>query len=194
MSRSSQNTEATQARIEALSHELRLMIAMVLSVRPASSGEIAEELGEPADKIRYQLRKLRDAGLVAVSEERHRRGVVERIYVACADKMDFRFEEVLSVPLEVRSRLALTLLRVIFRTSLHSLSQGELVGEERTLLSLVPMRVDLRGWEELTQLHRDMLDRTLQLKAESDLRLEASGDPSISAASALLWLRNPPRD
>jgi DNA-binding transcriptional ArsR family regulator len=192
MSPRSQSTATPRTRIEALSHELRLMIAMVLCVQPASAGEIAEELGEPADKIRYQLRKLRDAGLIEVSEERRRRGVVERIYVAREEEMDFTFEEAVLVPEKVRSQFALHLLRVIFRTSVDALSKGAMVEKERTLVSMVPMRVDLRGWEELTRLHRETLDRTLELKAESARRLEESGDPSIPATSVLLWLKNPP--
>jgi DNA-binding transcriptional ArsR family regulator len=194
MSRRSQITDTPRVRIEALSHELRLRIALVLSVQPASASEIAKELGEPADKVRYQLRTLRDAGLVEVSEERRRRGVVERIYVACEEKMDFTYEEAVLVSEKVRSQFALHLLRVIFRSSVDALSKGAMVEKERTLVSMVPMRVDLRGWEELTRLHRDTLDRTLELKGESTRRLEEGAEPSIRATSVLLWLKDPTRD
>jgi DNA-binding transcriptional ArsR family regulator len=46
---------------------------------PDSASGLARRLGVPRQKINYHLRKLEDAGLVELVEERMRRGCVERI-------------------------------------------------------------------------------------------------------------------
>jgi len=52
---------------------------------PASAAELARELGIGRQKVNYHLRKLEDAGLVELVEQRQRRGCVERVMRARAD-------------------------------------------------------------------------------------------------------------
>ncbi|MDH2427114.1 winged helix-turn-helix domain-containing protein [Sphaerisporangium sp. TRM90804] len=52
---------------------------------PASATELAGELRLSRQKVNYHLRKLEDAGLVELAEERRRRGFVERVLRAKAD-------------------------------------------------------------------------------------------------------------
>lgn len=52
---------------------------------PASATELARELGLTRQKVNYHLRKLQDAGLLELVEERQRRGCVERVLRARAD-------------------------------------------------------------------------------------------------------------
>ena len=52
---------------------------------PASATELARELEVGRQKINYHLRRLEEAGLIELVEERQRRGCVERIMRARAD-------------------------------------------------------------------------------------------------------------
>jgi DNA-binding transcriptional ArsR family regulator len=52
---------------------------------PASATELARELEISRQKINYHLRRLEEAGLIELVEERQRRGCVERIMRARAD-------------------------------------------------------------------------------------------------------------
>ena len=47
--------------------------------RPDSASGLARRLGIPRQKVNYHLRKLEDAGLVELVEEKMRRGCVERV-------------------------------------------------------------------------------------------------------------------
>jgi DNA-binding transcriptional ArsR family regulator len=52
---------------------------------PASATELARELDLSRQKVNYHLRKLEEAGLIELVEERQRRGCVERVMRARAD-------------------------------------------------------------------------------------------------------------
>ncbi|GII67415.1 transcriptional regulator [Sphaerisporangium krabiense] len=51
---------------------------------PASASELAREFGLTRQKVNYHLRRLEDAGLIELAEERRRRGFVERVMRATA--------------------------------------------------------------------------------------------------------------
>jgi len=52
---------------------------------PSSATQLAAALGIPRQRVNYHLRELERAGLVALVEERKRRGCVERIVVAAGE-------------------------------------------------------------------------------------------------------------
>ncbi|MEL6891142.1 MAG: helix-turn-helix domain-containing protein [Actinomycetota bacterium] len=62
---------------------LRCRVLATLAM-PGSSSTVAAELGEPRQKINHHLRVLESRGLVALVEERPRRGLTERVVVATA--------------------------------------------------------------------------------------------------------------
>lgn len=51
---------------------------------PGSSSTLADLLGMPRQRVNYHLRALESAGLVALTEERQRRGFTERLFQATA--------------------------------------------------------------------------------------------------------------
>ncbi|MEM8746514.1 MAG: helix-turn-helix domain-containing protein, partial [Actinomycetota bacterium] len=50
--------------------------------RPGSASTVAEELGEPRQKVNHHVRALADAGLIELVAERPRRGLTERVFQA----------------------------------------------------------------------------------------------------------------
>ncbi len=62
---------------------LRSRILAALAA-PGSASSVAAELGIPRQKVNYHLRTLESHGLVVLVDERPRRGLTERFYVASA--------------------------------------------------------------------------------------------------------------
>jgi len=72
-----------QDRAAILMQPLRIEI-LKHAQQPASSSEIARRLDMPRQKINYHLKALEDAGFLRLFEERMKRNMVERLYVASA--------------------------------------------------------------------------------------------------------------
>ncbi len=181
--------KSTIARIDALSHPLRLAIVAAVDQRPASATEIARAIEEPVDKIRYQLRGLVAAGLVRVAEERKNRGVLERFYVSRDEAMYFDEEELREVPVEKKDRMTATFLKVAFRDAVSSLAAGTMTDD--SMVVRTPLRLDEQGWNELLRIHREAFERVMAVKGSAERRLRESGGPMIPARSVLLFFEMP---
>lgn len=72
-----------QDRAAILMQPLRVEI-LKQAQQPASASEIARQLDMPRQKINYHLKALEDAGFLRLFEERMKRNMVERLYVASA--------------------------------------------------------------------------------------------------------------
>ncbi|HYH52945.1 MAG TPA: helix-turn-helix domain-containing protein [Solirubrobacterales bacterium] len=177
------------ARIDGLSHPLRLAIITAVDQRPASATEIAQAIDEPVDKIRYQLRGLVAAGLVRVAEERKNRGVLERFYVARVEAMYFDEEELRDVPVEKKDKMSATFLKVAFREAVSSLAAGTMTDDSMVIRT--PLRLDEQGWNELIRIHREAFEKVAAVKGRSEERLRESGGPMIPAVSVLLFFEMP---
>jgi DNA-binding transcriptional ArsR family regulator len=180
--------KVARPRIDALSHELRLSIIGVLWEHPASANEVATALGEPADKIRYQLRLLRDADLIEVLLERRRRGTIERVYAAREEELILTEEEMLGLPEEKRREIFLHILKASFRSTLRALSKGTVL-RRNSLIHWSPIRVDAQGLEDLSEIHVEAVRRVEEVKAASAARL-GDTDAGISATSVVVWFEN----
>ena len=184
--------EGIIARVDAMSNPLRVAITSVLTQQSKSAAEVAKELDEPVDRIRYQLRQLISAGTVQVSRRQRRRGVVEQFYVGKDDAMVFDTEELELVPTVKRRKMAITFLRVSFREALLALSSGSMIERGGTMTVRTPLLVDEQGWAEIAQIHREAFNRIQELKADSARRIATAGEATVSATSVMLFFENPP--
>ena len=66
--------------LAALGHPARLQALVSLEARPASSREIAAEVGLSPSATAYHVRKLYEAGLIEPVETRQRRAFEERVW------------------------------------------------------------------------------------------------------------------
>lgn len=182
------------ARVEAMSHPLRIDISSVLTQHSAmSAAEVAAELDEPVERVRYQLRHMVKAGVVRVSRVRRRRGVVERFYRGNEEAMIFQTDELNLVPESKRRKMNATYLSVSFREALKALSSGSLIGREGAANTRTPMLLDERGWAELALVYRQAFDGIQKVKADCAKRLSGSEEDLISATAILLCFENGPR-
>ena len=66
-------------QLRACLHPLRLRLLEAVSRVPGSSLSLARRLGESQPRVHYHLRRLEEAGLVRLLEERRKRGATERL-------------------------------------------------------------------------------------------------------------------
>jgi DNA-binding transcriptional ArsR family regulator len=180
----SDHKQRPQAKLAALDHPLRLEILTALALRPASAKELAAELGAPVGKIRYQLGRLRKAGLVEQRESRQRRGVLEQVYVAPPEPVwDEEFDEV-SPP--QREKAVAAILKTILSDVTKAMRAGSFARRDDVVVVRTPLRVDQQGWAEATKVHRDALADLLKVRERSMDRIEAGAAPAADAYSFLL--------
>jgi predicted DNA-binding transcriptional regulator YafY len=176
------------ARTAAVVHDLRCSITLALCRRTASAAELADELGVPVEKVRYQLRQLAEAGIVEVAEHKARRGVREHFYLVEDDPMLFEDDDLSVLSARQRERMQTQLLKRSLGAAVEAMKAGNLSGREGSVIAHMPLRLDAEGWSELAEIYRKALDRTLRIRLESRLRLQETGeDPLIGSSSVFLF-------
>lgn len=161
-----------------MSHRLRLEIADVLFARNASAAEVADQLGQPAARVRYLLRVMMEEGLVTPVEERKRRGAIERVYTAgdfILDLADFA-----RLPANVKDRINAEVIRLAMSDAVKAQRAGTFNSRDDSAFVRFPLLVDEEGWAELAKIHREALDRVTRIRDESRERLSA--DASLKPA------------
>jgi DNA-binding transcriptional ArsR family regulator len=66
--------------LKALANPKRIQILKLLVESPKSAKEVADELGEPQNKIHYHLKELQRAGLIRVEGEKRKGNLIERLF------------------------------------------------------------------------------------------------------------------
>lgn len=74
---------AGRERAELLLHPLRLKV-LEAAREPVSASDIARSLGLPRQKVNYHVRELAEGGFLVLSDERRKRNLIEKRYVASA--------------------------------------------------------------------------------------------------------------
>lgn len=181
-----------QPLVEAMSHPVRSKLLFNLTDSPrASAKQLAERVEEPPSKVRYHLRKLREAGLVGIEDEESRRGVVERYYRALQRPVIWEEDEVGLGDAQKRA-LSVEILRLILADAARSISAGTFIGRDDRCLTRTWAEVDEEGWRELAKIHLETLAAVQAAVNRSGERLSRSGEEPIRAVSDLLFFEYPP--
>jgi DNA-binding transcriptional ArsR family regulator len=179
------------AKLEALENPLRLAILDSLSFRSASGKELAQALGAPLGKVRYQLDLLRKAGLVEVKAKRQRRGVSERVYLA-------RFEplteaEIAHLSGMQRERAMARVMKAILADALGAQRAGSFAARDDFMVARVPLALDAEGWADALAIHRRAQAEILEVGAASRARIDREKEPASAAFSCFLLFDDPSR-
>lgn len=170
---------------------LRSAVVDCLTISPATAGEIADSLGVSVERVRYQLKRLRRAGVVTVKEERRRRGAVEYVYVADSRALMEASAEAAALPLRRHRQYVPQRLRIIFKEALEATQAGAAQGLDDYDICRVPLRLDARGFGDVRRIietaARDLFDE----REKCGVRLEKSGGKIRAATSVLLLLEMP---
>jgi DNA-binding transcriptional ArsR family regulator len=172
--------------VKALAHPLRVQILGVLQDRTASPSDLAEELGAPLGNVSYHVRTLAKLDLLKLVRKRQRRGAVEHIYKANG-RVRISNRAWGQVPGIVKEALIGASLDQAARYAEQALVTG---GFERTDSHMCrqPMRLDERGWKELSRAVLDLLEHTNEIERESQERLRSADHDAELEAGLVLML------
>lgn len=184
-------SRATATELIGGRNTLRYAIATALGNRAGTTASaLADELGVSVGRVRHQLRKLSQLGLIETAKETARRGVLERSYVLTGDLIvdDELFD---TLPPDQKARIATAIIRVAFADVLRSVRAGVINRRADRCLVRVPVLVDEQGWEELTRIHGKTFEEVARVREESERRLNKTDAVPISTVSVLLYIELP---
>ncbi|MFL5872207.1 MAG: winged helix-turn-helix domain-containing protein [Solirubrobacterales bacterium] len=169
---------------------LRSAVVDCLVLQPATAGELADELDAPIEQIRYQIKRLRRAGIVTVHEEMRRRGAVEYVYVADATELILSREEAAAYPTKLWRRQIPQSLRSIFREALEATRAGAFHGHDCSIIR-TPLLLDITGSREICEIFEAAVRDLLEAREKSMTRLQKSGGETRAATSVFLFFEMP---
>lgn len=183
-------TEADRRLVKAIGHPVRAEALAILNARQASPNEIARELGLDVGNVSYHVTELVKQGCVELVATRQRRGATEHFYRGTDPRyLDDEFWAKLSD--SVRSGITLATLRYLLTTARDSIESGLFEARADRHFSIASYDLDERAWAEACELLQMTLDRLMDIGAESETRLTATGDgerptPALRATFGLL--------
>jgi DNA-binding transcriptional ArsR family regulator len=161
-----------------------------LAIEPALGiDELAEFTGQPAWLVRRQIQILLDAGLVRIAREESRRGMSKRYYENLRPLVLDAVEDKALSPRD-RRLTSVGALRAIIEDAGPAMRNPSFPERSDRMVAELSGRVDDRGWRELAELHREMLERVQTVMKESGERLDRGAEP-ISVLSAQILLEMP---
>jgi DNA-binding transcriptional ArsR family regulator len=184
--------ELCEALLETLSDHLAAQIYIAVTEHPGVTiAQIAAQIDEPPRRVRHQIDRMLEAGLVVVESVTPRGNVRQRHYRAVAlaqilAEMDETFGD------EKRRRLANSVARLIAIDVGRSLRNGTLGTRSGHAEVRIPAEVDERGWMEISEV---VVEATVEMEdaaIRSAARLEAAGEPGIEVIAALLLFEGLP--
>ncbi|MGA8747093.1 MAG: winged helix-turn-helix domain-containing protein [Solirubrobacterales bacterium] len=180
-----------QRLVKALGHPIRADVLSILNERVASPSELAKALGEGLSQVSYHVNVLIECDCLELVKTEPRRGAIEHYYRATS-RAFLNAEEFALLPESIRPGMSATLLRAVIDDAASALSTHALDSREDRHLSWTPMIIDETGWNDLTAMLSESLDRTLEIQAESAERLtEAKGEDGFSVSVTLLGFPTP---
>jgi DNA-binding transcriptional ArsR family regulator len=160
-------------KVSVVGNPSRLAIVSSLSLQPATAAEVARDLDQPVERVRYHLRWLRDRDLVEIKEKVQRRGTIENVYSVDPRKHLIGRGELEGVS-DHRADLAhARLLRLMFREAMDAARAGTYGDKPEHALLRVLIPLDEEGWEEALTIHDRVTKEVLTVREQSQARLEA---------------------
>lgn len=172
--------------VKALAHPLRVRILGVLQDRVASPSDLAEELKAPLGNVSYHVRILAQLGLLKLVKKRPRRGAIEHYYEARSRVRvsDRAWGQVPNIVKEAMVNATLD------QVSTYVEQSAESGGFERADAHLTrqPLRLDEKGWSELSALVLKTLERANEIEAASRERLKEGNHEGEFEAGLVMML------
>jgi DNA-binding transcriptional ArsR family regulator len=159
--------------MKALSHPLRQRLLERLVARPASPSMLASELGEPLGNVSYHVKILLEYEAVELVKTRPVRGALEHIYRATARPFldDAQWA---TLPPSVRQELLNHTLNLVWQDLVDAAKAGRF-DDPKVHTSATKLDLDPQGFDQLTELLSQTVDRALEIQAESLARRTADG-------------------
>jgi DNA-binding transcriptional ArsR family regulator len=169
---------------KALSHPLRPRILQILTARgEASPVQIAGELGESLGVVSYHMRILLRQECVELVRTEPRRGAIEHYYKAVLTPYidDDQWSQ---LPLSLRRQLAGNTIGQLLQAAAGAAGHGGF-DAPGAHVDRLPLALDRRGWEDLSDLLVQTLARAAEIQQESERRGPDAGEIDRSELAIL---------
>jgi DNA-binding transcriptional ArsR family regulator len=173
-----------QRIMKALSHPLRVRMLTLLNQKVSSPSELAEELDEPLGNVSYHMRFLADLNMVKLVRTEPRRGAVEHYYEALEPPL-ISDDDWAQLPVALRRSLSDSTLSQIAR-DLKGAAKAGGFDRENIHVSRLALTLDEQGWNELSEMLSDVLERARRLQEQSNKRRKRSDGAAIATALVLM--------
>jgi DNA-binding transcriptional ArsR family regulator len=173
-----------QRIMKALSHPLRVRMLTLLNQRVSSPSELAEELDEPLGNVSYHMRFLADLKMVKLVRTEPRRGAVEHYYEALEPPL-ISDDDWAQLPVALRRGLSDSTLGNIANDLRDAAAEG---GFDRPNIHITrtALTLDEEGWEALSGLLADVLERARRIQEDSNKRRKRGEAGTIPTALVLM--------
>jgi len=188
--KTTQKDGVEQIVAKAFAHPLRVQILIILNERVASPNLLSQELNQSLNLVAYHVRVLEKYDCIELVDTKQRRGATEHFYRATRRQF-LSDSEWARMPEALRPGLSGAMLKALFDDVEEAVSKGTFDELEDRHLSRTPMVVDKRGWDAVTSLLSDTLDRVLAIQAEASERLAESGEQGMLAKVEMLHFKSP---
>jgi DNA-binding transcriptional ArsR family regulator len=159
-----------QRLVMALAHPLRVQILEILTERVASPNGLSEQLDTGLSHVAYHTRALKKCGCLELVDTAQRRGATEHFYKASPGA--FIGNPVWrNVPRALRGGITAASLQTFIDKAVAAFEAGTIDDRDDTTLSWMPLRLDDRGWEEVTAILSKATDQVLAAQSHSNRRL-----------------------
>jgi DNA-binding transcriptional ArsR family regulator len=172
-------------QLRLLADPLKLRIIQAFAAGPRTTGQVAESLGENLTRLYRHVDALLAAGLIEVTEERKKRGTVERSFQAVA--RHFEVDHALFTSGDSAMATGREILRASEEEILGALAAAS--AENEPLF----MRLRMKGNPEQILSLRRALEDWLKTAEEADASADAeSGDDAVEAGALIAFYVVPP--
>ena len=173
-----------QRIMKALSHPLRVRMLTLLNQKVSSPSELAEELDEPLGNVSYHMRFLADLKMVKLVRTEPRRGAVEHYYEALEPPL-ISDDDWAQLPAALRRSLSDSTLGNIASDLRAAAEEG---GFDRPNIHITRtvFTLDEQGWDELSGVLADVLERARRIQEDSNKRRKRADDAPIPTALVLM--------
>jgi DNA-binding transcriptional ArsR family regulator len=149
----------------AVSHPTRLRTLMILTEREATPREIADEISEPLNNVAYHIKVLKRLGCIELVRVNQTRGgrVAEHVYKG-TQRPYWKEADLEELGADDKLNVIGSIMHHISEDITTAMISGTFYEHDDNHLSRTPMVVDENGWDEVTELLDDALERLLTIQ------------------------------
>lgn len=180
----------TQQLAKALAHPLRMRILSELNRGISSPNQLSQKLGEPLGNVSYHVKTLLEFDCIELVKTEPRRGAVEHFYRA-TERAFLSDEDWAKIPASTRKGISGVILESIGEDATRALVEGTIEKRSDSHLTRSPLVLDEQGFEEISALLSDVLERATAIQTEAAARLAEGKGDSVNTMMAILHFETP---
>lgn len=158
----------------AVSHRTRVEILTVLNQGIYTTGELAEIIGEPLNKVGNHVRELLDAGSIEIADTKRSRNTLRHYYRAISTSF-YSAGEVERMPWQERQVMAGMAIQSLVAELMAGLWAGKMLEDAMDWLTWDVFNLDEEGRRELYDEQEASWERLEEIKARAANRVAESG-------------------